>query len=76
MNDLQLTHNDLKLEDVYRKAVSDDCGATSLFVGTTRNNNENRIVSRLEEVLHPTHYPIFNFIPTSFLGFTLNLRIV
>lgn len=47
MFDVQLVYHSLKLEDIYENVVSNDCGAVSLFVGTTRNTFENRPVTRL-----------------------------
>lgn len=44
MFDVQLVYHSLKLEDIYKNVVSNDCGAVSLFVGTTRNTFENRPV--------------------------------
>ncbi len=37
MIDVRLIHDVLNIQDAYQKAVSEDCGAVSMFIGTTRN---------------------------------------
>ncbi len=45
---LQITYDKLNLEEINAVVSSADCGAISLFVGTTRNTMGDRRVARLE----------------------------
>lgn len=38
MFEVKLSISELSINDIYKKAISNDCGAVSLFVGTTRDN--------------------------------------
>lgn len=37
MFEVKLFNDELNINDAYKKAISEDCGAVSLFVGTTRD---------------------------------------
>ncbi|XKL62530.1 hypothetical protein PGB90_002363 [Kerria lacca] len=47
MIEVNLIYDELKIEDIYQKAVSEECGAVALFIGTTRNHSDQRQVKRL-----------------------------
>lgn len=45
MLEVKLSNVELNINDVYKKVISEDCGAVSLFVGTTRDNfNDLRVL--------------------------------
>lgn len=45
MFEVKLSNAELNINDIYKKAISDDCGAVSLFVGTTRDSfNDLRVL--------------------------------
>ena len=46
MDDVRLSLEKLYVSEVYGCATSDDCGAVSLFVGTTRDNFDGKKVRR------------------------------
>lgn len=48
MNHLKFTTEKLLVEKIYDMVLSSDCGAVSVFVGTTRDNFEDKVVTRLE----------------------------
>ncbi|XP_052127443.1 molybdopterin synthase catalytic subunit isoform X3 [Frankliniella occidentalis] len=47
MDHLKLVHNEINVGDIMKLVSSPSCGATSLFVGTTRDNFEGKVVKRL-----------------------------
>jgi molybdopterin synthase catalytic subunit len=48
MNHLKFTHNKLNVETITDLATSPKCGAISVFLGTTRDNFEDKTVLKLE----------------------------
>lgn len=46
MNHLKLTHEKLNLDEIQNLVLDDACGAVSIFIGTTRDNFENKKVCR------------------------------
>lgn len=54
MNLLKLTTDKLEVGALTELATSAKCGAISIFVGTTRDNFENKIVTRLEYEAYET----------------------
>lgn len=48
MDNLKLTDEKLRLETISDLVTSPDCGAVSIFVGTTRDNFEGKNVVKLE----------------------------
>jgi len=54
MNHLKLTHEKLDLEFIQNLVLDESCGAVSLFVGTTRDNFENKKVIKLEYEAYDT----------------------
>lgn len=48
MNWVKLTTNKLNVESIYNLVSAPEFGAISLFVGTTRDNFEGKIVTKLE----------------------------
>ena len=48
MNHLNFTSEKLSVEDLTELATSPKCGAVSVFLGTTRDNFENKTVVKLE----------------------------
>ncbi|XP_065221772.1 molybdopterin synthase catalytic subunit 1 [Planococcus citri] len=47
MFDIKLSDSALHIDEIYRSVVSPRCGAVSLFVGTTRDNFEGLMVTKL-----------------------------
>lgn len=45
---LSITPDKLDLDKITENVTSEDCGAVSVFIGTTRNSFRNRVVTRLE----------------------------
>ena len=45
---LNITNDKLNLEDINEKVSSPECGAISIFIGTTRNTMGDKKVARLE----------------------------
>ncbi|KAJ8962616.1 hypothetical protein NQ318_001009 [Aromia moschata] len=48
MNYLKFKHEKLSVEEVTQLVTASSCGAISLFIGTTRDNFENKVVVKLE----------------------------
>lgn len=48
MDYVKLTHDQLCVASVYNLVCSPEFGAVSLFVGTTRDNFEGKVVTKLE----------------------------
>ena len=48
MNNIKVTNDKLSVEDASNWAADEGCGAVSLFVGTTRDNFEDKTVVKLE----------------------------
>lgn len=48
MNFLKLTKDKLDLEAIQDLVVDESCGAVSIFIGTTRDNFDNKKVGVLE----------------------------
>uniref|UniRef100_H2Z5M7 Molybdopterin synthase catalytic subunit n=1 Tax=Ciona savignyi TaxID=51511 RepID=H2Z5M7_CIOSA len=48
MNDIILTHDHLDVQSTVDKVSSDDCGAVSVFLGTTRNHFKGKKVVQLD----------------------------
>ncbi len=51
---LILSNKKLDIQDAFNFVQSPDCGATDIFIGTVRNNNENQEVTSLSYDVHPT----------------------
>ena len=54
MDFLQLTHDSLNVDDISSKVKDPKCGAVSLFIGTTRDNFEGKVVKQLEYEAYQT----------------------
>lgn len=48
MDHVKLTKEKLNMEEIYNSVCSPEYGAVTLFVGTTRNSFEGKVVERLE----------------------------
>lgn len=48
MDIIKLTHDKLSVDEALEAVTASNCGAVSLFVGTTRDNFENKEVIQLE----------------------------
>lgn len=48
MNHLKFTNEKISVEELTNLVTSPSCGAVSLFMGTTRDNFEDKIVLKLE----------------------------
>jgi len=48
MNIVNLTHDEINYTEVIASVSSPKCGATTMFIGTTRDNFEGKMVQRLE----------------------------
>lgn len=53
MDHLKLTVDKLSVDDISELVVNDNCGAVSIFVGTTRDNFEGKKVSVPELNVNP-----------------------
>lgn len=54
MNYLKFSQEKLCVEEITNLVTSETCGAVSLFIGTTRNNFEGKIVLSLEYEAYET----------------------
>lgn len=51
MNTIKLTHEKLSVDEASQIVTSPKCGAVSMFIGTTRDNFENKKVVLLNFIL-------------------------
>lgn len=60
MNYLKLSNAKLAVEPISDQVASESCGAISMFVGTTRDNFEDKKVNVINEIISPliVHYLI------------------
>ena len=70
MDHVRLSSDKLDVSEIYNSATSDDCGAVSLFVGTTRDNFNGKKVQRLEYAL-PKMPVLFGFMNYHIFSFRL-----